>query len=174
MDAQADLSVLAGRTDHFVGFVVLWLDNLQLNCKLHLSKNIHNLLIAVFKECFFFNAKRGYTTDEQQLGMIMMSLSYSPTPEEVHQYFQKYIKGNKNGVRNNLLVMNWLGNIMLVMSETIHYEHQLGLIVKTLSYNPTPEEVYIKGNKNVVRNNLLVMNWLGTIMLVMSKRDNTL
>ena len=50
-------------------------------------------IVSVFKECFFFNASRGYTTDERQLGMIMMSLSYSPTTEEVHQYFQKYVKG---------------------------------------------------------------------------------
>ena len=51
------------------------------------------LIITVFKECFFFIAKRGYTTDERELGKIMMSLAFSPTSEEVHEYFQKYVKG---------------------------------------------------------------------------------
>ena len=47
----------------------------------------------------------------------MKTLSHNPTPEEGHQYIHKHVKGNINGVRNNLLVMNWLGNIMLVMSK---------------------------------------------------------
>ena len=50
-------------------------------------------IFSVYKECFFFIAKRGYTTDERELGTIMQSLSLSPTTEEIHQYFQKHVKG---------------------------------------------------------------------------------
>ena len=52
------------------------------------------IFIAVFKECFFFIAKRGYTTSEEEMGTIMRSLSYSPTEEEIHNYYQKYVKGD--------------------------------------------------------------------------------
>jgi hypothetical protein len=52
------------------------------------------ICLSVFKECFFFVAKRGFTQSEQEMGMIMRSLSYSPTEEEIHNYYQKYVKGN--------------------------------------------------------------------------------
>ena len=64
------------------------------------SKEINNqTYFSVFKECFFFNAKRGFTQSDQELGLIMRSLGYSPTPEEVTQYYQKYVRGMFQGRR---------------------------------------------------------------------------
>ncbi|XP_053387884.1 calmodulin-like protein 4 [Mercenaria mercenaria] len=62
--------------------------------------------IDLFKECFFFIAKRGYTTSEQEMGTIMRSLSYSPTEEEIHNYFQKYVKDGKIDFASFLEVMH--------------------------------------------------------------------
>ncbi|XP_048750153.2 calmodulin-like protein 4 [Ostrea edulis] len=51
--------------------------------------------IDKFKECFFFHARRGHISQEQELSLIMRSLGYSPTPQEVSKYFNKYNKDNK-------------------------------------------------------------------------------
>ncbi|KAH3860123.1 hypothetical protein DPMN_023014, partial [Dreissena polymorpha] len=62
--------------------------------------------IDLFKECFFFIAKRGYTQSDQELGQIMRSLAYSPTEEEVHTYFSKYVKDGKIDFASFLEVMH--------------------------------------------------------------------
>ncbi|XP_052786441.1 calmodulin-like protein 4 [Mya arenaria] len=62
--------------------------------------------IDLFKECFFFIAKRGYTQDEHQMGQIMRSLSYSPTEEEIKKYFQKYVKDDRIDFASFLEVMH--------------------------------------------------------------------
>ncbi|KAL3884735.1 hypothetical protein ACJMK2_024845, partial [Sinanodonta woodiana] len=48
--------------------------------------------IELYKECFFFNCKRGYITQEDELARIMRSLNYSPTMEEVGKYIHKHSK----------------------------------------------------------------------------------
>eukprot|EP00745_Piridium_sociabile_P033885 TRINITY_DN58265_c0_g1_i1.p1 TRINITY_DN58265_c0_g1~~TRINITY_DN58265_c0_g1_i1.p1 ORF type:complete len:152 (+),score=36.42 TRINITY_DN58265_c0_g1_i1:54-509(+) len=46
--------------------------------------------IEEFKECFDFHARREFITHEGDLSIIMRSLSYSPTREEVTKYFSKH------------------------------------------------------------------------------------
>ncbi|KAL5019468.1 hypothetical protein ScPMuIL_002360 [Solemya velum] len=48
--------------------------------------------IDLFKECFFFHARRGYIKDEEELTLIMRSLAYSPTRTEITAYFGKHGK----------------------------------------------------------------------------------
>nr|KAG5701817.1 hypothetical protein BaRGS_019028 [Batillaria attramentaria] len=50
--------------------------------------------IEEFKECFDFHAKRGYITHEGDLSIIMRSLSYSPTREEINRYFKKHVSND--------------------------------------------------------------------------------
>ncbi|BFZ24386.1 hypothetical protein BsWGS_27425 [Bradybaena similaris] len=45
--------------------------------------------IDAFKECFFFNVRNGYISNEGDLSIIMRSLNYCVTKEEVHKYFSK-------------------------------------------------------------------------------------
>ncbi|XP_076439267.1 calmodulin-like protein 4 [Babylonia areolata] len=47
--------------------------------------------IEEFKECFDFHARRGYITHEGDLSIIMRSLSFSPTREEITKYFKKHV-----------------------------------------------------------------------------------
>ncbi|KAL8568326.1 hypothetical protein ACOMHN_040899 [Nucella lapillus] len=47
--------------------------------------------IEEFKECFDFHAKKGYITHEGDLSIIMRSLSFSPTREEISKYFKKHV-----------------------------------------------------------------------------------
>lgn len=51
--------------------------------------------IDKFRECFFFHARRGHISNEQELSLIMRSLGYSPTTKEVNKYYNKYAKDNK-------------------------------------------------------------------------------
>lgn len=54
--------------------------------------------MSEFRECFFFHARRGHISNEQELSLIMRSLGYSPTTKEVNKYYNKYAKGtNFNG-----------------------------------------------------------------------------
>ncbi|KAL4216527.1 Calmodulin-like protein 6 [Mactra antiquata] len=62
--------------------------------------------IDLFKECFFFISKKGYTQNAQEMGTIMRSLSYSPTEEEIGQYFKKYVKDDKIDFASFLEVMH--------------------------------------------------------------------
>lgn len=43
-----------------------------------------------FKECFNYHCHRGYAASENELSVIMRSLGYSPTRDEVIKYFKKY------------------------------------------------------------------------------------
>ncbi|XP_052084940.1 calmodulin-like protein 4 [Mytilus californianus] len=45
--------------------------------------------IDKFKECFFYHARKSIK-NEENLSIIMRSLGYSPTKEEVSKYFTKY------------------------------------------------------------------------------------
>ncbi|CAL1544412.1 unnamed protein product [Lymnaea stagnalis] len=45
--------------------------------------------IDAFKECFFFHARKGYITSEGDLSIIIRSLNYCVTKDEVHTYFSK-------------------------------------------------------------------------------------
>uniref|UniRef100_A0A0B7A960 EF-hand domain-containing protein n=1 Tax=Arion vulgaris TaxID=1028688 RepID=A0A0B7A960_9EUPU len=45
--------------------------------------------IDAFKECFYFHAKKGHITSEGDLSIIIRSLNYCVTKEEVHKYFTK-------------------------------------------------------------------------------------
>ncbi|OWF49623.1 calmodulin-like protein 4 [Mizuhopecten yessoensis] len=49
-----------------------------------------------FKECFFYYARKGNIASKEELGYIMQSLGYSPTPEEVTKYFTTYSKNSNN------------------------------------------------------------------------------
>ncbi|CAH1788543.1 unnamed protein product [Owenia fusiformis] len=52
--------------------------------------------IDEFKECFFLYAKnKGFISTEEDLTLIMRSLGYSPTKDELKQYFQKNVKEGK-------------------------------------------------------------------------------
>ncbi|XP_025084183.1 calmodulin-like protein 4 [Pomacea canaliculata] len=46
--------------------------------------------IEEFKECFNFHARLDYITREGDLSIIMRSLGYSPTREEIASYYAKY------------------------------------------------------------------------------------
>ncbi|KAJ8311565.1 hypothetical protein KUTeg_010920 [Tegillarca granosa] len=46
--------------------------------------------IDKFKECFNYHCHRGYAASENELSVIMRSLGYSPTRDEVIKYFKKY------------------------------------------------------------------------------------
>ncbi|WAR29884.1 CALL4-like protein [Mya arenaria] len=74
--------------------------------------------IDLFKECFFFIAKRGYTQDEHQMGQIMRSLSYSPTEEEIKKYFQKYVKAHDTEGRGYVQT-NEVKNILANLGEQL-------------------------------------------------------
>ncbi|XP_041355804.1 calmodulin-like protein 4 [Gigantopelta aegis] len=50
--------------------------------------------IDEFKECFYFHAKKGQVTNEADLSIIMRSLFYSPTKEEVSKYFKKHVSSD--------------------------------------------------------------------------------
>ncbi|GFN79527.1 calmodulin [Plakobranchus ocellatus] len=45
--------------------------------------------IDAFKECFFFHARKGYITTEGELSIIIRSLGYCVTKEEVKAYLDK-------------------------------------------------------------------------------------
>ncbi|XP_059147425.1 uncharacterized protein LOC131935110 [Physella acuta] len=45
--------------------------------------------IDAFKECFFFHARKGYITNEGDLSIIIRSLNYCATKEEISKYFAK-------------------------------------------------------------------------------------
>ncbi|XP_055893167.1 calmodulin-like isoform X2 [Biomphalaria glabrata] len=45
--------------------------------------------IDAFKECFFFHAKKGYVSNEGELSIIIRSLNFCITKDEVHKYFSK-------------------------------------------------------------------------------------
>ncbi|CAG5124078.1 unnamed protein product [Candidula unifasciata] len=45
--------------------------------------------IDAFKECFFFHVRSGYISNEGDLSIIIRSLNYCVTKEEVHNYFTK-------------------------------------------------------------------------------------
>ncbi|XP_067653439.1 calmodulin-like protein 4 [Haliotis asinina] len=45
--------------------------------------------IDEFKECFYFHARKGFIQQEGELNIIMRSLAYSPTRQEVHNYYVK-------------------------------------------------------------------------------------
>jgi calmodulin len=47
-----------------------------------------------FKECFFFHARKGHITNEGDLSIIIRSLNYCVTKEEVHKYFVKATASN--------------------------------------------------------------------------------
>ncbi|KAK7096334.1 calmodulin-like protein 4 [Littorina saxatilis] len=47
--------------------------------------------IEQFKECFDFHARRGHISHEGDLSIIMRSLSFSPTREEISKYFKKHV-----------------------------------------------------------------------------------
>jgi len=78
------------------------------------------LLFSVFKECFFFHAKKGYTQTDQQLGLMMRSLSYSPTEEEIHQYFNKFVKGKKTIIQTLVVNANMSYLLWGFSSLTLH------------------------------------------------------
>ena len=44
-----------------------------------------------FKECFFFHARKGYISTEADLSIIIRSLNFSVTKDEVSKYFLQAI-----------------------------------------------------------------------------------
>lgn len=50
--------------------------------------------IEEFKEYFDFHCRRGYIASDGDLSIIMRSLGYSPTREEIIKYFRKYVTGD--------------------------------------------------------------------------------
>lgn len=50
--------------------------------------------IDAFKECFFFHARKGHVSTEEELTIIIRSLGYCVTKEEVKAYFEKSRTGD--------------------------------------------------------------------------------
>ncbi|KAK3755385.1 hypothetical protein RRG08_026115 [Elysia crispata] len=50
--------------------------------------------IDAFKECFFFHAQKGIIKTEGELSIIIRSLSFCVTKEEVKTYFDKNLAGD--------------------------------------------------------------------------------
>merc|ERR1719483_1140213 len=49
--------------------------------------------IDEFKECFFFHARKGYISTEADLSIIIRSLGFSVTKDEVSKYFTTALAG---------------------------------------------------------------------------------
>ncbi|XP_012939232.1 calmodulin-like protein 4 [Aplysia californica] len=50
--------------------------------------------IDEFKECFFFHARKGHISTEADLSIIIRSLNFSVTKDEVGKYFTQAIAGD--------------------------------------------------------------------------------
>ncbi|RUS73227.1 hypothetical protein EGW08_019012 [Elysia chlorotica] len=47
-----------------------------------------------FKECFFFHARKGIIKSEGELSIVIRSLNFCVTKDEVKSYFDKYVAGD--------------------------------------------------------------------------------
>ncbi|CAI9727519.1 4 [Octopus vulgaris] len=54
-----------------------------------MARHFSQAKIDEYKECFSFNAKRNYISQDDELSLIMRSLGFSPTREEVVRYLEK-------------------------------------------------------------------------------------
>ena len=54
---------------------------------------VSHSLFSEFKECFSFNARKNQISQVEELSLIMRSLGFSPTREEVIKYLEKYKNG---------------------------------------------------------------------------------